>query len=204
MAACFGLFYEALNPSPLLIGKVLQYGGTGVWITGTVLIARYASTERYVSNLISAILVSFFGLYAISMAQFVQFMADPTAEIVAGGRLFEHTLLLFPGTAILSLFLMRLWAVLLWVALSLVVPLQTLYAVMGMEEIYFTYDLTVLAVDGNAVNQDIVNKYRNVTIFFIVVLSGFVFIPWLGVEIFDGSGKVQGELSALFFSRYWR
>ena len=174
VAACFGLFYEALNPSPLLIGKVLQYGGTGVWITGTVLIARYASTERYVSNLISAILVSFLGLYAISMAQFVQFMADPTAEIVAGGRLFEHTLLLFPGTAILSLFLMRLWAVLLWVALSLVVPLQTLYAVMGMEEIYFTYDLTVLAVDGNAVNQDIVNKYRNVTIFFIVVLSGFV------------------------------
>ena len=99
VAACFGLFYEALNPSPLLIGKVLQYGGTGVWITGTVLIARYASTERYVSNLISAILVSFFGLYAISMAQFVQFMADPTAEVVAGGRLFEHTLLLFPGTA---------------------------------------------------------------------------------------------------------
>ena len=59
VAACFGLFYEALNPSPLLIGKVLQYAGTGVWITGTVLIARYASTKRYVSNLISAILVGF-------------------------------------------------------------------------------------------------------------------------------------------------
>ena len=123
VAACFGLFYEALNPSPLLIGKVLQYGGTGVWITGTVLIARYASTEHHVRNLISAMLVSFFGLYAINMANVVEFMADPTAEMVAGGRLFEHTLLLFPGTALLSLFLTRLWAVLLWVGLCLIYPL---------------------------------------------------------------------------------
>jgi len=174
VAACFGLFYEALNPSPLLIGKVLQYGGTGVWITGTVLIARYASTEHHVRNLISAMLVSFFGLYAINMVNVVEFLADPTAEMVAGGRLFEHTLLLFPGTALLSLFLTRLWAVLLWVGLCLIYPLQTIYAVLGMEEIYFTYDLTVLAVDGNAVNQDVVNKYRNVTIFFIVVLGGLV------------------------------
>jgi adenylate cyclase len=60
------------------------------------------------------------------------------------------------------------------VALCLVVPLQTIYAVIGLEEIYFTYDLTVLAVDGNAVNQDIMNMYRNATIFFILVLSGLV------------------------------
>ena len=174
VAACFGLFYEALNPSPLLIGKVLQYGGAGVWITGTVLIARYASTERYVRNLVSAIVVSFVGLYAISIQDGLEFMTDPTAEMVAGGRLFEHALLLFPGTALLSLFLTRLWAVLLWVALCLVVPLQTIYAMIGMGEIYFTYDLTVLAVDGNAVNQDVMNMYRNATIFFILVLSGLV------------------------------
>ena len=174
MAACFGLYYEALNPSPLLIGKVLQYGGTGVWLTGTVLIAKYATTQGYVRNLLISIAVSFVGLYAISMVDAVEFMADPTAEMVAGGRLFEHVLLLFPGTALLSLFLTRLWAVVLWVALCLVVPLQTIYAVMGMEEIYFTYDLTVLAVDGNAVNQDVMNMYRNATIFFILVLIGLV------------------------------
>jgi len=174
MAAFLGLFYETLNPSPLLIGKVLQFGGTGVWLTGTLLIARYATTQRYVRNLIISIAVSFVGLYAISMVDAVEFMADPTAEMVAGGRLFEHVLLLFPSTALLSLFLTRLWAVLLWVALCLVVPLQTIYAVIGLEEIYFTYDLTVLAVDGNAVNQDIMNMYRNATIFFILVLSGLV------------------------------
>jgi adenylate cyclase len=174
MAAFLGLFYETLNPSPLLIGKVLQFGGTGVWLTGTLLIARYATTQRYVRNLIISIAVSFVGLYAISMADAVEFMADPTAEMVGGGRLFEHVLLLFPSTALLSLFLTRLWAVLLWVALCLVVPLQTIYAVIGLEEIYFTYDLTVLAVDGNAVNQDIMNMYRNATIFFILVLSGLV------------------------------
>ncbi len=168
------LFSEALNPSPLLIGKVLQYGGTGVWLTGTVLIAKYATTQGYVRNLLISIAVSFVGLYAIGMVDAVEFMADPTAEMVAGGRLFEHVLLLFPGTALLSLFLTRLWAVVLWVALCLVVPLQTIYAVMGMEEIYFTYDLTVLAVDGNAVNQDVMNMYRNATIFFILVLIGLV------------------------------
>jgi adenylate cyclase len=108
------------------------------------------------------------------MVDAVEFMADPTAEMLAGGRLFEHVLLLFPGTALLSLFLTRMWAVVLWVALCLVVPLQTIYAVMGMEEIYFTYDLTVLAVDGNAVNQDVMNMYRNATIFFILVLIGLV------------------------------
>ena len=174
MAAFLGLFYETLNPSPLLIGKVLQFGGTGVWLTGTLLIARYATTQRYVRNLIISIAVSFVGLYAISMADAVEFMADPTAEMVGGGRLFEHVLLLFPSTALLSLFLTRLWAVLLWVALCLVVPLQTIYAVIGLEEIYFTYDLTVLAVDGNAVNQDVMNMYRNATIFFILVLIGLV------------------------------
>ena len=174
MAACLGLYYEALNPSPLLIGKVLQYGGTGVWLTGTVLIAKYATTHGYVRNLLISIAVSFVGLYAISMVDAVEFMADPTAKMVAGGRLFEHVLLLFPGTALLSLFLTRLWAVVLWVALCLVVPLQTIYAAIGMEEIYFTYDLTVLAVDGNAVNQDVMNMYRNATIFFILVLVGLV------------------------------
>jgi adenylate cyclase len=108
------------------------------------------------------------------MVDAVEYMADPTAEILAGGRLFEHVLLLFPATALLALLLSRLWAVLLWIALCLVVPLQTLYAITGMEQIYFTYDLQVLATDGNAVNQDIMDSYRNVTIFFICVLSGLV------------------------------
>lgn len=34
IAASFGFLYEAFNLGPSLISKVLQSGGTGVWLTG--------------------------------------------------------------------------------------------------------------------------------------------------------------------------
>ena len=172
--ASMALLYEALNPLPSLIGNLLQYDGPGVWIVGTLLIVRYASTEHHTRTLVFAILVSYFVLYVLSIAPFVEPTADPTTEMVAVGRHFEHVLLTFPATALLSLFLTRLWAVLLWVALCLVVPLQMTYAVVNMEEIYFTTDLQKLAVDGNAVNQTIMNMHLNATIIFIMVIGGLV------------------------------
>ena len=168
------LIYEALNPLPTLTGNVLQYGGPVVWLAGTLLIVHFSSAKHHTRTLILAILVSFFGLYVLSISPFVEPAADPTTEMGATGRLFEHVLLLFPSTALLSLFLTRLWAVLLWAALCLVVPLQITYAVLNMEEIYFTNDLQKLAIDGNAVNQTMMNMHLNVTFVFILVIGGLV------------------------------
>ena len=36
IAASFGFLYEAFNLGPSLISKVLQSGGTGVWLTGNI------------------------------------------------------------------------------------------------------------------------------------------------------------------------
>ena len=196
--AGMALLYEVLNPQPLLIGKVFQYGGPLVWIAGTLLIAQYASTKHHTRNLTFAILLSFLGLYVLSISPYVGSVAEPAVEISPMGRLFEHVLLTFPATALLSLFLTRLWAVLLWVGLCLVVPLQTTHAVMGMEEIYFTYDLQKLAVDGNAVNREVMNMYLNATIIFILVLAGLVSFHGWAIK-----SSVELEKSKENYRRYF-
>ena len=40
IAASFGFLYEAFNLGPSLISKVLQSGGTGVWLTGILFLLQ--------------------------------------------------------------------------------------------------------------------------------------------------------------------
>lgn len=61
IAASFGFLYEAFNLGPSLISKVLQSGGTGVWLTGNIVsLAGSDNCPKVVPGICNLLFLLFF------------------------------------------------------------------------------------------------------------------------------------------------
>ena len=61
IAASFGFLYEAFNLGPSLISKVLQSGGTGVWLTGNIVsLAGSDNCPKVVPRICNLLFLLFF------------------------------------------------------------------------------------------------------------------------------------------------
>lgn len=171
MASGLAFFYEVFHPSSWLAVNLLQYGGPLLMlITGAAGFVM-VNPQRYNFCLGAVVVCASLGLWMLLLTPAVEhhFTAD---DNLVSGRVLEHAFLMFPSLAILGLFLVRLWAVVFWVAVSLAPPILVLLSASSSEHISFTYDMATLIADGNAINADILEKERNVAILFGCALLG--------------------------------
>ena len=133
------------------------------------------------------------GFFRINIRNYNKYIA-----IIAPGRLLEHIFIIFPFFALLSLFFIRLWAILLWLALSLIQPVKDYFIFTRLDQLYFTNDWELLATDGNAVNQGIFSDYITLYVLYLVAIAAFaVFNRWVL------RSTVELEKSRANYSRYF-
>ena len=171
MASGLGFFYEILHPRSWLAVNLLQYGGPLLMLitgaAGFVLV----NPQRYNFCVVGVVVGASLGLWMLLLTDAVEHRLTADDSFIVG-RVLEHAFLMFPSLAILALFLVRLWAVVFWVAVNLAAPILVLSSASSFEHISFTYDMAVLVSDGNAINADILEKERNVAILFGCALLG--------------------------------
>ena len=171
MASGLGFFYEVLHPRSWLAVNLLQYGGPLVMLitgaAGFVLV----NPQRYNFCVVGVVVGASLGLWMLLLTDAVEHRLTADDSFIVG-RVLEHAFLMFPSLAILALFLVRLWAVVFWVAVNLAAPILVLSSASSFEHISFTHDMAVLVSDGNAINADILEKERNVAILFGCALLG--------------------------------
>jgi|GEM_PF-1859219 len=174
MASGLGFFYEVLHPSSWLAVNLLQYGGPLLMlITGAAGFAM-VNSQRYNFCIVAVVVGASLGLWMLMLTDAVAHLLTADDSLIMG-RVLEHGFFIFPSIAILGLFLVRLWAVVCWVTVSLAItasPLLVLFSASSFEHITVTYDMATLLVDGNAINADILEKVRNVNILFGCALLG--------------------------------
>ena len=171
MVSGLGFFYEVFHPSSWLAVNLLQYGGPLLMlITGAAGFAM-VNSQRYNFCIVGVVVGASLGLWMLLLTDAVEHRLTADDSFVMG-RVLEHAFLMFPSVAILSLFLVRLWAVVCWVAVSLSIPALVLFSASSFEHITFTYDMATLLIDGNAINADMLEKERNVNILFGCALLG--------------------------------
>ena len=171
MASGLGFFYEVLHPRSWLAVNLLQYGGPLVMLITGVAGFVLVNPQRYNFCVVGVVVGASLGLWMLLLTDAVEHRLTADDSFIVG-RVLEHAFLMFPSLAILALFLVRLWAVVFWVAVNLAAPILVLSSASSFEHISFTHDMAVLVSDGNAINADILEKERNVAILFGCALLG--------------------------------
>ena len=171
MTSGLAFLYEIFHPSSWLAVNLLQYGGPLLMLVTGAAGFVMVNPQRYNFCLGAVVVCASLGLWMLFLTDALahRFTADDSLII---GRVLEHAFLMFPSLAILGLFLVRLWAVVFWVAVNLAAPILVLSSASSFEHISFTYDMAALVSDGNAINADILEKERNVAILFGCALLG--------------------------------
>ena len=140
----------------------------------------------------------FLGFNIMILGHQLDMLKMPDDQVIAPGRLLEHIFIIFPFFALLSLFFIRLWAILLWLALSLIQPVKDYLIFTRLDQLYFTNDWELLATDGNAVNQGIFSDYITLYMLYLVAIASFaVFNRWVL------RSTVELEKSRANYSRYF-
>ena len=178
-AASVGLVWQLSNPSHLFIANILQYGGPSLMLISVILSARYTTSKRYVVSVLLTMTCSWLGITAMTASFFLTEIDLTNGEWVAMGRGVEHAFLNFPSLALLALLFRPLWAVGFWIALCLIVPVDTLLDIGRYDQLYFTKDQNVLAVDGNAINMAVMEfHFVFISIFIAGIIGLAIFQRW--------------------------
>ena len=93
-------------------------------------------------------------------------------ERLGVGRAMDFSFNSFPPTAIIALFFQRLWAVFLWLILSLITVLKNVFLILLHPLTYFTSDWPLLLQDGYAISSWMLQDNIMISAFFIVLLLG--------------------------------
>lgn len=178
-AASVGLVWQLSNPSHLFIANILQYGGPSLMLISVILSARYTTSKRYVVSVLLTMTCSWLGITAMTASFFLTEIDLTNGEWVAMGRGVEHAFLNFPSLALLALLFRPLWAVGFWITLCLIVPVDTLLDIGRYDQLYFTKDQNVLAVDGNAINMAVMEfHFVFISIFIAGIIGLAIFQRW--------------------------
>jgi adenylate cyclase len=167
-----------LNSQPPLI-VTLWVGACLIWLFGTLYVASRANRAQYSAHLTVAMGATFIGVYGNTIADSLAWMELTGGDVLLVGDLAANLFLVFDRLIILGVFLARVRAVLIWVALCAVHPIQGAIALAFENQIYFTADPYVLAADNNAVNAPLFFQSFGLAIFATASLIGLtLFFRW--------------------------
>ena len=141
---------------------------------------------------------TFLGFNIMILGLQLDMLRLPDGQILAPGRNLEHIFIVFPLFALLSLFIFRLWAVLLWLALCLIQPVKDYLIFTRLDQVYFTTEKQLLATDGNAVSQAIFRDYITIYSLFLVTIASVAFFNRWVLR-----NTVELEKSRANYSRYF-
>ena len=130
---------------------------------------------NYPVHLLIVIFTSHLTLNGIFIGQeWANFQLLPE-ERLGVGRAMDFSFNSFPPTVIIALFLQRLWAVFLWLSLSSITVLKTVFLILSHPLTYFTSDWPLLLRDGYAISSWMLRENLTITIFLVVLLLGIAF-----------------------------
>ena len=189
---------ELPNPKDELLDNVLVKCGILLMFISTVIGFFRISVKSYNKYILIIACGMFLGFNIMVLGHQLNMFRMPSEQILGPGRTLEHIFIVFPFFALLSLFIFRLWAVFLWLALSLIQPVKDYFIFTRLDQLYFTNDWELLATDGNAVNQGFFSDYITLYMLYLVAIAAFaVFNRWVL------RSTVELEKSRANYSRYF-
>ncbi len=176
---CFSIvgYLEWIDtPKPVLLDYVLVRITPILIISIFIFIFFTVQSERYPIYLLIAIISFHICINGFSLGHELAGYRKPSSELLGTGRMMDYIFSSFYLTAIVGLFFSRLWAVYLWLLLSLISPVKTYLIISSYENVYFTNDWSLIISDGFAINKWAFNDGLMTLVFFmlfIVVIAHF-------------------------------
>ena len=189
---------ELPNPKDELLDNVLVKCGILLMFISTVIGFFKISVRSYNKYILIIACGMFLGFNIMVLGHQLNMFRIPGEQILGPGRTLEHIFIVFPFFALLSLFIFRLWAVFLWLALSLIQPLKDYFIFTRLEQVYFTSDAQLLANDGNAVSEGRFFDYVTLYSLYLVAIASVAFYTRWVLK-----STVELEKSRANYSRYF-
>ena len=189
---------ELPNPKDELLDNVLVKCGILLMFISTVIGFFRISVKSYNKYILIIACGMFLGFNIMVLGHQLNMFRMPSEQILGPGRTLEHIFIVFPFFALLSLFIFRLWAVFLWLALSLIQPVQDYFIFTRLEQVYFTSDAQLLANDGNAVSEGRFFDYVTLYSLYLVAIASVAFYTRWVLK-----STVELEKSRANYSRYF-
>ena len=120
--SAFMFIMELPNPKDEPLDNVLVKCGVLLMFISTVIGFFRISVKSYNKYILIIACGMFLGFNIMVLGHQLNMFRMPSEQILGPGRTLEHIFIVFPFFALLSLFIFRLWAVFLWLALSLIQP----------------------------------------------------------------------------------
>ena len=189
---------ELPNPKDELLDNVLVKCGILLMFISTVIGFFRISVKSYNKYILIIACGMFLGFNIMVLGHQLNMFRMPSEQILGPGRTLEHIFIVFPFFALLSLFIFRLWAVFLWLALSLIQPVKDYLIFTRLEQVYFTSDAQLLANDGNAVSEGRFFDYVTLYSLYLVAIASVAFYTRWVLK-----STVELEKSRANYSRYF-
>ena len=189
---------EIPNPKDELLDNVLVKCGILLMFISTVIGFFRISVKSYNKYILIIACGMFLGFNIMVLGHQLNMFRMPSEQILGPGRTLEHIFIVFPFFALLSLFIFRLWAVFLWLALSLIQPVKDYFIFTRLEQVYFTSDAQLLANDGNAVSEGRFFDYVTLYSLYLVAIASVAFYTRWVLK-----STVELEKSRANYSRYF-
>ena len=189
---------ELPNPKDELLDNVLVKCGILLMFISTVIGFFRISVRSYNKYILIIACGMFLGFNIMVLGHQLNMFRIPGEQILGPGRTLEHIFIVFPFFALLSLFIFRLWAVFLWLALSLIQPVKDYFIFTRLEQVYFTSDAQLLANDGNAVSEGRFFDYVTLYSLYLVAIASVAFYTRWVLK-----STVELEKSRANYSRYF-
>ena len=189
---------ELPNPKDELLDNVLVKCGILLMFISTVIGFFRISVKSYNKYILIIACGMFLGFNIMVLGHQLNMFRMPSEQILGPGRTLEHIFIVFPFFALLSLFIFRLWAVFLWLALSLIQPVKDYFIFTRLEQVYFTSDAQLLANDGNAVSEGRFFDYVTLYSLYLVAIASVAFYTRWVLK-----STVELEKSRANYSRYF-
>jgi len=189
-----GLF----NPKEAFVDELLLKGGPLLMFISVAIGFFRINIKNYNKYILIIAPGTFLGFNIMILGLQLDMLRLPDGQILAPGRNLEHIFIVFPLFALLSLFIFRLWAVLLWLALCLIQPVKDYLIFTRLDQVYFTTEKQLLATDGNAVSQAIFRDYITIYSLFLVTIASVAFFNRWVLR-----NTVELEKSRANYSRYF-
>ena len=196
--SAFMFIMELPNPKDELLDNVLVKCGIMLMFIATFVGFFRISVKTYNKYILIIACGIFLGFNIMVLGHQLNMFRMPGDQILGPGRTLEHIFIVFPFFALLSLFIFRLWAVFLWLALSLIQPVKDYFIFTRLEQVYFTSDAQLLANDGNAVSEGRFFDYVTLYSLYLVAIASVAFYNRWVLR-----STVELEKSRANYSRYF-
>ena len=196
--SAFTFIMELPHPQEEMLDDVLVKCGPLLMFVAVTLGFFRINIKNYNTYVLIIVPAIFLGFNMMILGMQLEMLRKPEGQILAPGRLLEHIFIVFPFFALMSLFIIRLWAIFLWLAFSLIQPVKDYFIFTRLDQVYFTTDKQLLATDGNAVNQTVFNDYiMTYSLYLIAIAAVAFFNRWVL------RSTVELEKSRANYSRYF-